>query len=125
MTLPLSIWMMCAYFRQLPKSLEEAASVDGLSRWQALGVVATPLAAPGVAVAVVFIFIAVWAEFFFALILTSRYAFTLPMIFRAAGTADRAMVRLDGEGLSLPLPRERYSMTRDCFDLVLGLDRST
>jgi multiple sugar transport system permease protein len=83
MTLPLSVWMMYAYFRQLPKSLEEAALVDGLSRWQAFLMVAVPLAAPGVAATAVFVFIAVWTEFFFALILTSRYAFTLPTVFRA------------------------------------------
>ena len=83
MTLPLSVWMMYAYFRQLPKSLEEAALVDGLSRWQAFRMVAVPLASPGVAAAAVFVFIAVWTEFFFALILTSRYAFTLPTVFRA------------------------------------------
>ena len=45
-TLPLSVWMMYAYFRQLPKSLEDAALVDGLSRWQAFWMVAVPLAAP-------------------------------------------------------------------------------
>ena len=83
MTLPVSVWMMYAYFRQLPKSLEEAALVDGLSRWQALWMVAVPLAAPGIVAAAVFAFIAVWTEFFFALILTSRYAFTLPTVFRA------------------------------------------
>ena len=83
MTLPLSVWMMYAYFRQLPKSLEDAALVDGLSHWQAFRLVAVPLAAPGIAAAAVFIFISVWTEFFFALILTSRYAFTLPTIFRA------------------------------------------
>jgi multiple sugar transport system permease protein len=83
MTLPLSVWMMYAYFHQLPKSLEDAALVDGLSRWQAFRMVAVPLAAPGVAAAAVFVFISVWTEFFFALILTSRYAFTLPTIFRA------------------------------------------
>jgi multiple sugar transport system permease protein len=83
MTLPLSVWMMYAYFRQLPKSMEEAALVDGLSRWQTFRLVAAPLAAPGIAAAAVFVFIAVWTEFFFALILTSRYAFTLPTIFRA------------------------------------------
>ena len=83
MTLPLTVWMMYAYFRQLPRSLEEAALVDGLSRWQALWIVAVPLAAPGMVAAAVFCFIAVWTEFFFALILTSRYAFTLPTIFRA------------------------------------------
>jgi multiple sugar transport system permease protein len=83
MTLPLSVWMMYAYFKQLPQSLEEAAHVDGLSRWQALWMVAVPIAAPGIAAAAIFAFIAVWTEFFFALILTSRYAFTLPTVFRA------------------------------------------
>jgi multiple sugar transport system permease protein len=83
MTLPVSVWMMFAYFRQLPKSLEEAALVDGLSRWQAMWMVAVPLAAPGIIAAAVFAFIAVWTEFFFALILTSRHAFTLPTVFRA------------------------------------------
>jgi multiple sugar transport system permease protein len=83
MTLPISVWMMYAYFRQLPRSLEEAALVDGLSRWQTMWMVAVPLAAPGIAAAAVFVFIAVWTEFFFALVLTSRYAFTLPTVFRA------------------------------------------
>jgi multiple sugar transport system permease protein len=83
MTLPLTVWMMYAYFRQLPKSLEEAALVDGLSRWQTLWKIAVPLAAPGIVPAAVFAFIAVWTEFFFALILTSRHAFTLPTVFRA------------------------------------------
>lgn len=82
-TLPVTVWMMFAYFRQLPRSLEDAALVDGCTRWQALWRVAIPLAAPGIAAAAVFAFIACWTEFFFALILTSRNAFTLPTVFRA------------------------------------------
>jgi multiple sugar transport system permease protein len=82
-TLPVSVWMMYAYFRQLPKSMEDAALVDGCSRWQAFWSVAVPLAMPGIAAAAVFAFIACWTEFFFALILTSRNAFTLPTVFRA------------------------------------------
>jgi multiple sugar transport system permease protein len=82
-TLPVTVWMMFAYFRQLPKSMEEAALVDGWTRWQAFWRVAVPLAAPGIVAAAVFAFIACWTEFFFALILTSRYAFTLPTVFRA------------------------------------------
>ena len=82
-TLPVTVWMMFAYFRQMPKSLEEAALVDGCTRWQALWKVAVPLAAPGIIAAAVFAFIACWTEFFFALILTSRNAFTLPTVFRA------------------------------------------
>jgi multiple sugar transport system permease protein len=82
-TLPVSVWMMFAYFRQMPRSLEEAALVDGCTRWQALWRVAVPLAAPGIVAAAVFAFIACWTEFFFALNLTSRNAFTLPTVFRA------------------------------------------
>ena len=83
MTLPLSVWMMYAYFRQLPRELEEAALVDGCTRWQAFLKVALPLAVPGIAAAAVFAFITVWTEFFFALNLTSRTAYTLPTVFRA------------------------------------------
>jgi multiple sugar transport system permease protein len=82
MTLPLSAWMMFAYFRQMPAELEEAALVDGYGRWGALWKVALPLALPGIVAAAVFAFIFCWTEFFFALILTSRHAFTLPTIFR-------------------------------------------
>ena len=83
LTLPVSVWMMYAYFRQMPRSLEEAALVDGCSRWQAFVRVAVPLAAPGIVAAAAFAFIACWTEFFFALVLTSRNAFTLPTVFRA------------------------------------------
>jgi multiple sugar transport system permease protein len=82
-TLPVSVWMMFAYFRQLPKSMEDAALVDGCTRWGAFRSVAVPLAIPGIVAAMVFAFIACWTEFFFALILTSRNAFTLPTVFRA------------------------------------------
>jgi multiple sugar transport system permease protein len=82
-TLPVTVWMMYAYFRQMPRSLEDAAQVDGCTRWQAFWRVAVPLAAPGIVAAAVFAFIACWTEFFFALILTSRNAFTLPTVFRA------------------------------------------
>ena len=57
MTLPLSAWMMFAYFRQMPGELEEAALVDGYSRWGALWRVALPLALPGIVAAAVFAFI--------------------------------------------------------------------
>ena len=84
MTLPLSVWMMFAYFKQLPqvargsgvgRRLEPLANLLDGRRLRSLR--------PAVAAAAVFVFIAVWTEFFFALILTSRHAFTLPTIFRA------------------------------------------
>ena len=78
-SLPFSIWMMYAYFRQMPVELEEAALVDGCSRWQSLWKVAWPLAAPGIVSAAAFAFIFSWTEFLFALVLTSRTAVTLPV----------------------------------------------
>ena len=83
LTLPVSVWMMYAYFRQMPKSMEEAALVDGCTRWGAFWSVAVPLAVPGIVAAAVFVFIACWTEFFFAVILSSRNAFTLPTVFRS------------------------------------------
>ena len=80
-TLPLSVWMMYAYFRQMPAELEEAALVDGCSRWQALWKIAWPLAAPGIVSAAAFAFIFSWTEFFFALVLTTSKAITLPALF--------------------------------------------
>jgi multiple sugar transport system permease protein len=74
---------MYAYFRQLPRSMEDAALVDGCTRWQAFRRVAMPLSAPAMVATAVFAFIACWTEFFFALVLTSRDAFTLPTVFRA------------------------------------------
>ncbi len=82
-TLPVSVWMMFAYFRGMPRSMEEAALVDGCTQWRAFWTVAVPLAMPGIVAAAVFAFIACWTEFFFALILTSRTAFTLPTVFRS------------------------------------------
>ncbi|MGH7105566.1 MAG: carbohydrate ABC transporter permease, partial [Acetobacteraceae bacterium] len=83
MTLPLSVWMMYAYFRSVPRALEEAALVDGCGWWGAFWRIAVPLAMPGIVAAAAFAFIAVWTEFFFALNLTSRNAFTLPTVFRS------------------------------------------
>jgi multiple sugar transport system permease protein len=78
--LPWTVWMMYSYFRQMPPELEQAALVDGCSRWQALWKVALPLAAPGIVSAAAFAFIFSWTEFLFALVLTSNNATTLPVL---------------------------------------------
>src|SRR4029078_4313962 len=59
-TLPVTVWMMFAYFRGMPRSMEDAALVDGCTRWQAFWRVAVPLAAPGIGAAAVFSFTAFW-----------------------------------------------------------------
>jgi multiple sugar transport system permease protein len=72
--LPLTIYTLTSFFRQIPKDLEEAALVDGATRFQAFYKVVVPLAAPGMATAAILTFIAAWNEFLFAITLTSSQA---------------------------------------------------
>jgi multiple sugar transport system permease protein len=69
--LPLTIYILTSFFREIPKDLEEAALVDGATRFQAFYKVVIPLAAPGMATAAILTFIAAWNEFLFAITLTS------------------------------------------------------
>ncbi|MGD7786805.1 carbohydrate ABC transporter permease [Propionibacteriaceae bacterium Y1700] len=65
--LPLCVWNLTAFFRQLPVELEQAAMVDGCTPAQAFRLVILPLAAPGVFTTAIITFIAVWNEFMIAL----------------------------------------------------------
>jgi len=64
--LPLTIWLLVAFFRELPVDLEEAAKVDGATTIQAFQKVIVPLAAPGVFTTAILTFIFAWNEFLFA-----------------------------------------------------------
>jgi ABC-type glycerol-3-phosphate transport system permease component len=68
--LPLSIWLLVGYFRQLPAEVEDAALIDGASRVQALWHIVLPMAWPGVATAAILTFLYCWNEFLFALSFT-------------------------------------------------------
>jgi len=65
--LPLTVWVLAAYLRQLPPELEDAAKVDGATTFQAFRRVIIPVAAPGVVTAAILTFIATWNEFLFAI----------------------------------------------------------
>ncbi len=69
--LPLSIWTMSAFFRQIPWEMEQAAQVDGATAWQAFRKVIVPLAAPGVFTTTILTFFFCWNEFLLAISLTS------------------------------------------------------
>jgi multiple sugar transport system permease protein len=69
--LPLSIYILVSFFKEIPKDLEEAALVDGATYFQAFRKVVVPLAAPGLATAGILTFIGTWNEFLFAITLTS------------------------------------------------------
>jgi multiple sugar transport system permease protein len=69
--LPLAIYILTSFFREIPRDLEEAALVDGATNFQAFYKVVVPLAAPGLATAGILTFIAAWNEFLLAITLTS------------------------------------------------------
>ncbi|MBN8995095.1 MAG: carbohydrate ABC transporter permease [Rhizobiales bacterium] len=73
------IWMMRSYFLDIPRELEEAAMIDGCSRWGTFLRIILPLALPGLATSAIFSFIFSWNEFLYAMVLTARYAKTLPL----------------------------------------------
>jgi len=70
-TLPLAIWTLSAFFRDLPWDLDRAARMDGATPFQAFRHVLAPLAAPGVFTAAILVFIFAWNDFLFAISLTS------------------------------------------------------
>jgi multiple sugar transport system permease protein len=72
--LPLSIYILVTFFREIPKDLEEAALVDGATNFEAFRKVVVPLAAPGLATTAILTFIAAWNEFLLATTLTSSVA---------------------------------------------------
>ncbi|OLC22128.1 MAG: hypothetical protein AUH80_02105 [Chloroflexi bacterium 13_1_40CM_4_65_16] len=69
--LPFAIWMLKGFLTEIPLELEDAALVDGASRWIAFWRILLPLAAPGIMAAGIIIFTFAWSEFLFALILTA------------------------------------------------------
>jgi multiple sugar transport system permease protein len=73
-TLPLAIWTLSAFFREIPWELEQAARVDGATRIQAFLRIIVPLAAPGVFTTAILVFIFAWNDFLFAASLTSTNA---------------------------------------------------
>lgn len=78
--LPFAIWNIKGYLDTIPRELEEAATVDGASRFQAFRMVILPLATPVIAVTAFFGFIAGWTEFYFSWVfLTNASNFTLAM----------------------------------------------
>ncbi len=78
-TVPIVIWIMIGYFETTPMELEEAAVIDGASRWQVFRHVALPIAKPGIAVAMILAVIFSWNNFVFGIVLAGRETRTLPV----------------------------------------------
>ena len=80
MVLPIVIWIMRDQFASVPVELEEAALVDGLSIWGAFFRIVFPLVLPGIVAAFILSLVLCWNEYFFAALLTSTDAKTLPVM---------------------------------------------
>ena len=74
LTLPISIWTLSAFFRQIPWELEQAAQVDGATTWQAFRKAIVPLAAPGVFTTAIIAFFIAWNDFVYGISLPSTDA---------------------------------------------------
>jgi multiple sugar transport system permease protein len=70
--IPFSIWMMTSYMNALPRELDEAAIVDGASRLQVVRLIILPLAMPGIVTTGIYIFVASWNEYLFAMMLSGE-----------------------------------------------------
>lgn len=97
-TLPICIWTLTAFFRDLPIELEEAARVDGCTRMQVFLQIVVPLAAPGVFTTAILLFIFAWNEFLFARTFMSvQEQYTAPVAVAQFEGADIAAATPWGE----------------------------
>ena len=79
-TLPFSLWMLQGYVSAIPFDMEEAASIDGASKFTAMRTIVFPLLMPGIVATAMFSFVSAYNEFFFALVLLqSPEHYTLPI----------------------------------------------
>jgi multiple sugar transport system permease protein len=103
--LPLLIWMLRSFFIDFPIEIEEAALVDGCSRWQMLRLVTVPAVLPGILASSTLTFIALWNEFMFALFNTGRNTRTLPIeIYNSIGYYQLDWARLSSTAIIAIIP---------------------
>ncbi len=80
MNIPLTVWVLQNFFRELPKEIEEAAFIDGASKFRTLWSIVLPMSAPGLVATGLLTFIASWNEFLFALTFMQRpNLYTVPV----------------------------------------------
>lgn len=113
--LPFAIWMIRGFFRDLPGSLIEAARMDGATEWQILSKIAIPISLGGILATAVFVFVACWNEFLFALILTGGPASTAPVAllsFRTSHGVEWDTISAGAFMVSLPVIVFAFIMQR-------------
>ena len=107
-SLPLAVWLLTAFFRQMPQELEQAAMVDGCTQGQAFRLVILPLAAPGVFTTAIIVFVAAWNEFIIALTMTNspdiRTATVAVSLFTGTTGRDTPFGSIMAAGVVLTVP---------------------
>jgi multiple sugar transport system permease protein len=105
-TLPISIYMLRNYFETVPKSLEEAAEVDGATRMGVIWRITLPLAIPAIAATGLFVFMVAWNEFLFALLflVEERQNWTVSLGVSQLRTVETAETTLMAGSVILTLP---------------------
>ena len=79
-SVPFAVWMMRGFFQEIPVSIEEAALIDGCTRFQALRKIILPLVLPGISATSILCALISWNEFLFSLVLTGKDTRTLPVL---------------------------------------------
>ena len=78
-TLPMTIWLMIAFFEDIPQDLDDAALIDGCNQFQAFWLISLPLTKPGIAASAILSFIFSWNNFLFSLVLANQDTRPLPV----------------------------------------------
>lgn len=105
MNLPVAIWMMHSFLREIPKDIMAAAEVDGASLLRILRSVVLPLAMPGIAATALICFILSWNEFMFALNLTGTVAGTSSVFLVSFITSEGLFIaQLSAASLVVSIP---------------------
>jgi multiple sugar transport system permease protein len=119
---PFSIWLLRNFFAEIPESLDEAAMLDGCSRFQVLRRVMLPLMAPGILTAGVFVFLFAFQEYLTALILTDVNARTVPVFIATQLGQTLPMLQQAGAAaMLLTLPVIAFAFIAQKY-LVAGLN---
>jgi trehalose transport system permease protein len=110
--LPFIAWILVGTFEGIPRDLEEAASLDGASRLRILTRIVFPVAAPGIAVAALFVWLYSWNEFLYARLLTTSAA-TLPLqVFQAIDRGSKQQMATVAAVLIVPILLVVYLLQR-------------
>lgn len=101
--LPFLVWMLIGFFEGIPRELEEAAALDGLSPFKTFFKIIVPVATPGILAAAILSFIFCWNEFLFALILSGGETMTIPVRLAAMKTKQGILIARLSAGVILAI----------------------